>query len=801
MTEDTQLQQSNQENTLKTDTDSANMYVKPEHYDRIMLRLYFIATVFILFTIIDSIFQFGEFGAWQILADAGGILLGLITLRISFIFHKRKKYDISETLIPLVILVAYAPGDLFLQGVTFYNAVSGILLILLSGVIIRPRKRTFWILSAILYLFAVFSFSQIDNLERFDISQSPSWQVSLPVFTLIISLALMWQLIQTLQYSPIRVRRLVVLLSLGLIPTLIAVTITSTMVYQQHRQKEIEHLEIIAAFIDTRIGNLANILEGLSYNEIVQAIKTEDNLILNDILAILTDIGETGEIYLVGHDYQFLLGVKNSEPFIPEDSNIFSPGVIKAIGSKETISDLFTNYLDEEVIGTYHWLPELDAVLVVEQSQTETFKEFRSLLFTNLIIITIVLVSAIFISFRITKNILDPLTLLTKNTQQFIAGETDAIDIIPRKDEIGELSHAINQITTQLNKSIFEMEQTISERTETLQKRAVYLEAVAEIGKAATDIRKLDKLLNTVTHLISEKFGFYHVGIFLLDDQGVYAELKAANSEGGWRMLAKGHKLRVGEQGIVGYVSGTKRPRIQQQVGQDSLYYNNPDLPRTQSEMALPLNIGGELIGVLDIQSTIETAFDEEDISVLQVLADEVAIAINNTRLFEQLEESLEAERRIYGELTQEAWTSIQQQAKHELNIKSDKTGVHLVSDEILPESKQAIRMKSTIQPGLDEDEQKYPLFIPVKVHGDIVIAVLETYKPMDAGPWLPQEVEVLEAIGEQLGIALENARLYEETQRLAQRERISSDVATKIWSSTNIDTILQTAVPLFSVV
>jgi GAF domain-containing protein/HAMP domain-containing protein len=692
--------------------------------------------------------------------------------------------------------VAYAPGDLFLHGVTLYNAVSGGLLILLCGVIIRPRNRTYWILTATLYLITVFSFSQIDNLERFDISLSPSWQISLPIFTLVISLALIWQLTQVLQYSPIRVRRFVILLSLGLIPTIIAMTISSTMVYQHNQQEEIEHLETIAAFIEIQIGNLEETFKGQSYYENVQAIMAGNNPQLTDTLAVPTDIGETGEIYIVGQDHQFLLGIKNSGLFIPEEPYIFSPGVTRTIESKGKTSALHMNYLGEQVVGIYRWLPGLSAVLVVEKNQTEAFKEFRAIIFTNLVIVTVVLALAIVMSFRITKNILDPINTITEKAKQFTAGEIVLIDAIPRKDEIGELSQAMNQMTVHLSQSMNEMEQIVSERTEALERRAVYLEAAAEIGRAATDIHELEKLLTTVTHLISEKFGFYHVGVFLLDDRGEFAELKAANSEGGWRMLSRGHKLRVGEQGIVGYVSGTKKPRIQQQVsGDDSLYYSNPDLPRTQSEMALPLIIGGELIGVLDVQSTYEEAFDEEDISVLQVLADEVAIAINNTRLFEQLQENLEIERRLYGELTQEAWTSIQEQSKHKLNVKSDKTGVHLISGEFLPESKQAIRIKSTVQPGLDEDEQKYPLSIPVKVRGDIVIAVLETYKPVDAGPWLPQEIEVLEAIGEQLGIALENARLYEETQRLAQRERISADVATKIWSSTNIDTILQTAV------
>ena len=100
-------------------------------------------------------------------------------------------------------------------------------------------------------------------------------------------------------------------------------------------------------------------------------------------------------------------------------------------------------------------------------------------------------------------------------------------------------------------------------------------------------------------------------------------------------MLAREHKLRVGEQGIVGYVTGTGRPRIQQQVvGEDSVYYDNPDLPLTKSEMALPLAISGEILGALDVQSIEAGAFSDEDIAVLQTMADQIAVAIDNAHLF-----------------------------------------------------------------------------------------------------------------------------------------------------------------------
>jgi GAF domain-containing protein/HAMP domain-containing protein len=891
----------------KADGHSTEHYPRPENYERTLSRIYLIATIFMILTIIDSLFQYGDFGAWQILADAGGIFTGLIILRISHWYFRKKQYRLSESLIPLVIFIAYVPGDLFLEGVTSYNAVSGVLVILICWMIIRPRNKYYWLVSTIILVVAVYAFSQIEGLSRFDISQSDSWQASLPIFTLVITFALLFQFVQNLQHTTIRIRRIVVLLSLGLIPTIIALTASSTIVYEQTRNDEIETLENIAFFKEDQLtdwkeregkylSNLANqegIIENfllftlpttnptikessynslhhdldlaiggsltyetlaildLSGNVIVSTDTTlegenqsnqdffihsqgeayyqpptldevKDEIVvrftnpiynqigsflgiivadvninsINEILAETSNLGETGKAYLISADNILLTDVRNSEGITSGGSLITSPGGIFIPGIKDSNSGLYTNFQDEPVIGVYHWLPELNFSLIVEKNQSEAFGNFRSLLLINITIVAVVIAILIGASFRITRDVLDPLQTLTENAKKFTAGEIDTIEKLKRKDEIGELSNALNQMANQIIESMEHMEDIIVERTETLEQRAVYLEAIAEISQVSTGIHELDNLLTNVTHLISEKFGFYHVGIFLIDEAREYAVLKGTNSDGGWRMLARNHKLKIGEQGIVGNVTGTKKPRIQQRVvGDDSVYFDNPDLPMTQSEMALPLIVGGELIGALDVQSTVEEAFKDEDIAVLQVLADEVAIAINNTHLFEQLQESLKVERKLYGDISKEAWTKIQMGAEEKLNVKSDESGVRVISKEIGPESSKAIREGVTVQSELSEDGQKYLISVPVKIRGGGVVGVLETYKSVDAGPWISQEIKVLEAISEQLGIALENARLFDETQRLAHREVISSDVVSRIWASTNIDTIMQTAI------
>jgi putative methionine-R-sulfoxide reductase with GAF domain len=190
----------------------------------------------------------------------------------------------------------------------------------------------------------------------------------------------------------------------------------------------------------------------------------------------------------------------------------------------------------------------------------------------------------------------------------------------------------------------------------TSQKRAALLQASADVSRTVAKIRELDQLLPQVTRLISKHFGFYHAGVFLIDKPSQYAVLRAASSAGGQRMLARRHKLRVGSPGIVGYATVTGKTRVALDVGVDAIHFDNPDLPDTRSEMAVPLQVGAELIGALDVQSTEEAAFAEEDVTVLALLADHIAVAIENARLIQESQRALASAEDAYRRYLRKEW-------------------------------------------------------------------------------------------------------------------------------------------------
>jgi GAF domain-containing protein len=329
----------------------------------------------------------------------------------------------------------------------------------------------------------------------------------------------------------------------------------------------------------------------------------------------------------------------------------------------------------------------------------------------------------------------------------------------------------------------------VADRTRDLERRARYLETTARVARDTSSVLDLQNLLTRVVTLVSERFGFYHTGIFLLDPTGEWAVLQSASSEGGQRMLARGHRLRVGEEGIVGYVTGQGKPRIALDVGADAVFFDNPYLPDTRSEMALPLRARGEIIGALDVQSKEPQAFSDEDVAVLQTLADQVAMAISNARLFQQAQESLEAERRAYGEINRQAWVELLH-AQSNLGFLSDRQGTFPAGDLWEPQMELVLRTGETAP----RDGDGRSVAIPIKVRGE-VIGVVDAQKPGESSEWTAEEVALMETLAEQLGLALESARLYQDTQRRAEHERLTGEVTAHIRETLDLDTVLQTAV------
>ena len=537
-------------------------------------------------------------------------------------------------------------------------------------------------------------------------------------------------------------------------------------------------------------------------------------------------IGRTGYAYVMDLDQHRLLAHTTLSRFFQlQDADISSVPIVAQIiegGGGEVQAFSYAGLEGEEVVGAAIPVQGTDWFVIVELPVTEAFAGIRQLMWLLVAMLLAVTAVAVGLGVFLPRPILVSFQRLRQGAATLGSGQLDYVIDLRTGDELEALADEFNAMAGRLRELYEGLEEKVAERTRELERRAVHLQAAAEVGRAAASLLNLDELLPQVTRLISQRFGFYHVGIFLLDETGEYAVLRAANSEGGQRMLAQGHRLKVGEQGIVGYVTGTARPRIALDVGADAVHFKNPLLPHTRSELALPLMIGGRVLGALDVQSTEEAAFTEEDVAVLQVLADQVAVAIENARLFAETQAALEMERRIYGEVSRRAWSEMLHNRPH-LGFRSDEHGVTSAAHIWRPEMEQALQEGRTVQishlqssasnlesqtpaprehnlTAQDDADGKAvsPLAVPIKVRGQ-VIGVLDACKPDEAGGWTAEEVTLLEEITEQLGTALESARLFENTLEERDRTALLLEMSQRLGADLDFDAVVETVLSFAS--
>lgn len=351
--------------------------------------------------------------------------------------------------------------------------------------------------------------------------------------------------------------------------------------------------------------------------------------------------------------------------------------------------------------------------------------------------------------------------------------------------ELRKLQSSLEQKVEERTKELTQRSEELEQINKQIGRRAGQFEAVTQVTEAITSIRELSNLLPRVADVISEKFGFYHVGLFLLDEVNEYAVLTATNSEGGRQMLERKHRLRVGAQGIVGNVAQTGVPRVAMDVGADAVYFNNPELPETHSEMALPLMSGEHVIGALDVQSTERAAFTSEDIQMLSLLANQVSLAIENARLFEETRKALSESEAASRQATREAWRS--------LPVDQDLLGYRYTVTGTAPLDKPIDLVERTNDEEKDAPIATTRVVVPIELRGE-TIGTLVVQSPA-MGEINPDQFDLIKAVAERVAISAENARLFDETTRRAERERTVSDITSKIRSVNDPQTMIQTAI------
>jgi GAF domain-containing protein/HAMP domain-containing protein len=551
---------------------------------------------------------------------------------------------------------------------------------------------------------------------------------------------------------------------------------------------------------------------------------------LNAIVNDRTGLGETGVTYLVGMNRILVAGLPNETI----GRLIQSQGIVSAFEGQSIGSTVYRNYKDVPVFGAYLWIPGIQSVLIAEQNLNESRRVVNAEIGVLMSVILASIIVAFFFALQITQNIAEPISDLAETAGRIAAGEKLVAGEIfnrlegeaPefRSDEIGVLTQAFSSMTSQLESLIDNLEKRVSDRTRDLDRRSSYLQASAKVSQVATSILDSNELQEQIVELIRESFGLYYVGLFLSDSKNEWAVLKAGTGEAGKVMLSRGHRLPIGQKSMIGWCIANAKARIAQVAMEDSVRLRIPELPNTNSEAAIPLRSRGRVLGAISVQSEIFNAFDEDTLNVLQSMADHVGVALDNSTLFSNMETALEAERRAYAIQTGKSWrdwfnkhssasyVSRDGEVDRRNQVWNPEMEEALVSGETILGSSVSARLSDSMQPNSTEKiRQTKPdrLAIPIKVRGNI-IGVLYTEKSrrgnfprqIDSDPgsarsnaWTTDEISHLEEIAEQLGIALDGARMYGETQRRAEREMLFGEITSNMRTTLNIDTILRSSI------
>jgi len=325
-------------------------------------------------------------------------------------------------------------------------------------------------------------------------------------------------------------------------------------------------------------------------------------------------------------------------------------------------------------------------------------------------------------------------------------------------------------IVERLEDSQKELGIRVSKQTSELNYKMNQLSAALLTIHGIAKIQDMDRLLNRAVQLISEHFNCYHVGIYLMNQRGDYVTLQAASSVGGKKLLENGYRLRVGTEGIIGFVAAEKRPRISLDGEKDTIFFDSPELSETRSELSLPLIVRSKVIGVLDLQSSEVDTFNYEDLDIFQTIADQIAITIENTRLLSESQLVISQLETISNENTRQNW-------KTELSI--DNPIFHYSAVGVRPAERTVIL------------EGKNVLDIPIILRGQN-IGKISLQRKSEFNKWTAQEENIAKEVAAQVALALENIRLVERTQQRANREQVIAGISTHVRETLDLDTVLR---------
>lgn len=513
-------------------------------------------------------------------------------------------------------------------------------------------------------------------------------------------------------------------------------------------------------------------------NDIVGALAGKLNLnILSRIMADRVGLGDTGETYLVSNENNYLLTPSRFEGY--ELTRAYhSEGIDRALEGEQHGQGEYLSYRNVEVLGSYHWVPSVQAGLLAEIETNEALESAIASRNANIAIAAVAITIAAIAGFYFATRVSRPITQLTETAARLASGDFQHRAKIERLSEIGVLGDTFNQMADQIQDMVANLENRVVERTKDM-------EATLAIGRIATSITASEDLLPQIVEAIRDRFQLYYTQIYLLDEAQRYAILRAGTGTVGQRLIQQKHRLDLSETSIVSRTVQAGQPILVSDTESSPIHLLNPLLPDTRSEAAFPLVVGNETLGVLDMQASTANTFNEQNVHVFETMATTLAGILQSNAAFDEARTAIQKADAINRRLTRQNWEGYLARVREH-----QKLGYQYDLEAPTP-----LDEWTTLPDEANKDATKPQALLPIKLAGQQIgnILVREDWER----EWTPEELSLVEDVAARVAQAVEQLRAFDETEARARELATVAEVSTRVSSTLDPDEMLQSVTDL----